>query len=327
MIYIFSQDVEYTTERVLDWIFCLGYSAKRINGSSIDKKGSVSIEIENNSNNIIEIDKQYIPQASIVGWYRRFGKPSLEKKILDSSIDSNFSNSILKSIKADRKVIKDFLISHANIDKWLTLPSLASMNKLKVLTLAKSQGFLIPPTLVCSSREALLSFFKKHNRVILKAISEAPLLSNFDEWHTYLTHEITEDFFDKVPTLFPPTCFQKMIEKIYEIRVFYLDEKCYSMAIFSQKDKTTSVDFRNYNVKKPNRNVPYKLPLEISNKIKNLMQVIGLNTGSIDLIKNKEGEYVFLEVNPVGQFGMVSRPCNYFLEKKVAEYLIKKENE
>ena len=34
-------------------------------------------------------------------------------------------------------------------------------------------------------------------------------------------------------------------------------------------------------------------------------------------------QYVFLEVNPEVQVGMVSYPCNYYLEKKLAEELIK----
>ena len=33
-------------------------------------------------------------------------------------------------------------------------------------------------------------------------------------------------------------------------------------------------------------------------------------------------EFVFLEVNPVGQFGWVSKNCNYYLEKKIALKLI-----
>jgi hypothetical protein len=33
-------------------------------------------------------------------------------------------------------------------------------------------------------------------------------------------------------------------------------------------------------------------------------------------------ELVFLEINPVGQFGMVSHPCNYYLEKRIAQNLI-----
>ncbi|HEY0036114.1 MAG TPA: hypothetical protein VGB66_05465, partial [Longimicrobium sp.] len=48
-----------------------------------------------------------------------------------------------------------------------------------------------------------------------------------------------------------------------------------------------------------------------------------MRTGSIDLIRTRDGRHVFLEVNPAGQFGMVSHPCNYGLEKKVAEYLIR----
>ncbi|WP_447951552.1 hypothetical protein [Chryseobacterium koreense] len=52
-----------------------------------------------------------------------------------------------------------------------------------------------------------------------------------------------------------------------------------------------------------------------------------LATCSIDMIVNKDWEYYFLEINPVGQFGMISNPCNYFLEKKLAELLLKNHNE
>ena len=52
------------------------------------------------------------------------------------------------------------------------------------------------------------------------------------------------------------------------------------------------------------------------------MQKLDLETGSIDLIKSTNGEYYFLEINPNGQFGMTSYPCNYNLEEKVALKLI-----
>jgi len=35
----------------------------------------------------------------------------------------------------------------------------------------------------------------------------------------------------------------------------------------------------------------------------------------LDLIYSKENEYAFLEINPVGQFGMVSYLCNYHLRQ------------
>ena len=90
------------------------------------------------------------------------------------------------------------------------------------------------------------------------------------------------------------------------------------MAIFSQLDDKTKLDYRNYNREKPNRNVPFKLPDKIKNQILDFINITRLNTGSIDLIYSKENDFVFLEVNPVGQFGWVSKYCNYYLEKKVA---------
>jgi D-alanine-D-alanine ligase-like ATP-grasp enzyme len=53
------------------------------------------------------------------------------------------------------------------------------------------------------------------------------------------------------------------------------------------------------------------------------MRLTNLDCGSIDLIYSTDEKYYFLEVNPVGQFGMVSYPCNYQLEKKIAIELIK----
>jgi D-alanine-D-alanine ligase-like ATP-grasp enzyme len=51
------------------------------------------------------------------------------------------------------------------------------------------------------------------------------------------------------------------------------------------------------------------------------MKELNLNSGSIDFIKTKSGQYVFLEVNPVGQFGMTSYPCRYGIEKEMALFL------
>ena len=82
------------------------------------------------------------------------------------------------------------------------------------------------------------------------------------------------------------------------------------------------MDFRHYDFDIPNRSVPFQLPHLIEKKIHKLFKALGLNTGSVDLIKSQKGEFVFLEINPMGQFGMVSYPCNYQLEKKVFEFMI-----
>ena len=68
--------------------------------------------------------------------------------------------------------------------------------------------------------------------------------------------------------------------------------------------------------------MPYKLPLLVEKKLNRLMRKLKLNTGSIDLIKSIDNQYIFLEVNPSGQFGMVEDACNYNLHELVAASLI-----
>ncbi len=121
-----------------------------------------------------------------------------------------------------------------------------------------------------------------------------------------------EDFFT--------TFFQQKIEKDFEIRSFYLNRKVWSMAIFSQNDDQTKVDYRRYNKVKPNRNVPYNLPKDIEEKIIVLMDKLDLTSGSLDFIKSDD-KFYFLEVNAVGQFGNVSFYCNYGLDYEIATSL------
>ena len=86
------------------------------------------------------------------------------------------------------------------------------------------------------------------------------------------------------------------------------------MAIFSQNDTQTEVDFRHYNNKTPIGLFHTNYPKPLKQKLKKkLMKLLNLTTGSIDMILTKKKEYVYLEVNPVGQYDMVSVPCNYYL--------------
>jgi glutathione synthase/RimK-type ligase-like ATP-grasp enzyme len=50
---------------------------------------------------------------------------------------------------------------------------------------------------------------------------------------------------------------------------------------------------------------PHNLPDEISKKVINLVHRLGLNFGAIDIILTPDQRYVFLEVNPNGQWGWV----------------------
>lgn len=196
-----------------------------------------------------------------------------------------------------------------------------SVNKLIVLEHAKSCGMNIGNTLIISQKDTLGELLQKEIVIITKPLGQGVYRLNKDIGYYTYVNEINSNNMDEIPETFFPSCIQYKVEKKYELRIFFLNGKCYSMAIFSQEESSTSVDFRSPNSGKPLRHVPYNLPEKEVNKIRELMSILNLNTGSIDMIVDIYGNYIFLEVNPVGQFSMTSYPCNYYLEKKIAEYL------
>ncbi len=67
--------------------------------------------------------------------------------------------------------------------------------------------------------------------------------------------------------------------------------------------------------------LPFKIPLDLKNKLRKLINYLGLKTGSIDLLVRNDGSFVFLEINPSGMFSQLSRKCNFGIEWEIIKYL------
>jgi ATP-GRASP peptide maturase of grasp-with-spasm system len=285
---------------------------------------SLEIELINSKLKIKYKKFEIQPEEINCIWYRRWSDRNYKHFFQNPDIGLPIIDKLTNYQSSNKKELKNILVHYLKDKNWLSHPSNSSLNKLIVLTEASKLGLQIPDTKICSSKNVLINFFNTHKEIISKDLHNTLAFNDDSNFYNSVTKKVSKNFISKLPRNFTPSLFQKLIKKKYEIRSFYLDKTCYSMAIFSQNDNQTKVDFRNYNEDKPNRYVPYILPKNIELKITQLMQKLDLNTGSIDLIKDLDGNYVFLEINPVGQFGMVSEPCNYYLEKIIAEYLINK---
>ena len=191
--------------------------------------------------------------------------------------------------------------------------------KLSNLLLAQSLGLKIPETEVFNAYKVGGKKISPVNK-ISKAITNIYRVRTEEKLQegpgTFRLKELP-----KRSQYFTPSLLQKEVIKDFEIRSVYLLGSFYSMAIFSQNDEQTKLDYRNYNRTKPNRNIPFSLPKSIESKLESIAQELGLKFCSFDLIRDKQGDYVFIEVNPEGQIGWVSRNCNYHIEFKIAEYL------
>jgi ATP-GRASP peptide maturase of grasp-with-spasm system len=317
MILILSQSYEQSTDNVMDWLQYRNASFIRINSVDFYFNGHANLAISNSGTNLLIQDINDNKFKCV--WLRRWGIGDNEIKLHTKS--PNAQNTIIdikKLVRNEFTSLKNFLFLRWRDKKWLTHPTQNTVNKLSVLQTAVDVGLVIPTTNIgiCLDKTA--------NKYITKAIGEMDAIAfNKSLCLSYTTVINSNELSSKNKVL---SLTQNLIEKKYEIRAFFFYGKFYSMAIFSQEDSQTQVDFRRYNNVKPNRTVPFNLPKNVEEKLTLLMARINLDHGSIDMIVSTEGEFVFLEVNPVGQFGMVSEPCNYYLEELFASKLINLNN-
>jgi glutathione synthase/RimK-type ligase-like ATP-grasp enzyme len=57
------------------------------------------------------------------------------------------------------------------------------------------------------------------------------------------------------------------------------------------------------------------------------MGKFGLLFGSLDFILTPSGEYVFLEINPVGEWGMLEKDLDLPIASAIADALLQRKNE
>jgi ATP-GRASP peptide maturase of grasp-with-spasm system len=319
MILIKSIEDDLSTNDVVKWILHLNETFHRLNNISditniryINK--SFIIEYDTNKSIDFKSIKSY--------WYRRGDFRNRNDYLLTKN--EKFDNYHLQHLKIEHKSLSNYLIDYIKNNIYSIGDSKLgiNINKCIVLDKAKSCGLNVPDFIITTKKSDVEKFKQTNTYIITKAINNTFYFFNNGESFITYTERITNEILKKIPNTFSTSFFQKEIPKSFEVRTFYVKGLFYSMAIFSQKDNKTKVDFRKYNHSLPNRNVPFKLPTEIESKINNLMIELNLESGSIDFIYGKDRKFYFLEVNPIGQFGMVSYQCNYQLEKRIAELLI-----
>jgi ATP-GRASP peptide maturase of grasp-with-spasm system len=332
LILILSQSsLEPTTEEVMDWLWALGGSCVRLNGDDLEGRSALRFEIDGDRASLVVTSEDGDLPLSEVGavWFRRwmFERRHEAVDLMERPAADNHTlhYQFRRHLNLESRRLSDFVYSSLADRPWLSHPRRSNLNKLDVLQRAARAGLATPATLVTTEREALRRFCLERGPVITKPIGEVDAFLDGEVSHYLYTTALDLAEIDELPARFAPSLFQEQVAKAYELRVFHLAGELHAMAIFSQNDAQTRTDFRQYNRQRPNRNVPYRLPPETAASLRRLMDDLGLETGSIDLLATPEGREVFLEVNPVGQFGMVSKPCNYQLERKVAELLLRKE--
>lgn len=250
-------------------------------------------------------------------WYRRPSDAIAHEEITDTGHQQFVQDECNYTLNGLYRSIENVI--------WVSHPDALQAAKYKAqqLYLARRLGFTVPETLITNDPNAFRDFFSRHhNRVIVKIAGRGPTTLQPDQiiYTTLLTAASLEHAEE---IRFAPHLFQQYIEKQYEVRVTVIGDKIFAVRIDSQKNESTRVDWRHYDF----ANTPHTamtLPPEVEERCLTMVARYGLMFGAIDLIVTPDNKWVFLEINPNGQWLWLEELTGLPMTDALIEILTKK---
>ena len=238
---------------------------------------------------------------------------------------------------AEREFVRDE-VTHTLRGLWYSLdvywmsfpPNIQKAGyKPEQLKRARNLGFDVPRTVITSDPDKVREFYDLcHGEVVYKAISNGmyhetdPATGESRGKAIYSTPIQGKHLSILENAHVSPAMFQEYIQKHSEFRVTIIGDDLFVAEIDSQAQERTRYDWRHYDV--PMLISEGMLPGEIADRCFELVRSYDLNFGALDLILTPDGRYVFLEINPNGQWLWVqSRLPDLKMKEAMAACLIR----
>jgi len=199
---------------------------------------------------------------------------------------------------------------------WINDPARddAAARKVWQLDVAHACGLAIPRTLVTNDPARARAFAEGLGveRTIYKAFQGSE-----DAWRE--TRLLKPGELDQIDLVrHAPVIFQEYVPADADLRVTIVGDRIFPAAIQSRED-AYAVDFRMD--MGGARIAPCALPAPVETGLRRLMARLGLVYGAIDLRRTPEGEHVFLEINPAGQWLFVEDHTGQLIAQALAAQL------
>jgi glutathione synthase/RimK-type ligase-like ATP-grasp enzyme len=183
-------------------------------------------------------------------------------------------------------------------------PAVIRRAELKAAQLATAGrlGFELPPTLITTDPAAFRAFYRQHGGNVISKLPSSMLYQHTGSTFNRYTQVVsTREVACASALRRAPVIFQAYVPKRLELRVTVVGAAVFAAEIHSQHTRRTRHDWRRYDhYETPVR--PHTLPDGVAGLCRRLVAALGLSYGAIDLVLTPDGRYVFLEINPNGQY-------------------------
>jgi hypothetical protein len=254
-------------------------------------------------------------------WYRRPGVPCASERVLGPDTRTAVSQMAARALDD---------VWHCVRCSWVPARPdvlLAGGRKLFQLRTAMEVGLVVPPTLITNDPAAFIRFYRQHDgHLVSKRLPGSLLDAEGGDFCRYTEAVATRDIGYAQAVSLCPAIFQAEVPKRLEVRVTIVGDQVFAVEIDSQATNHTRGDWRRYD----HLHTPYRvhtLPDQIEARCLALTKLLGLRFNTLDLILRPDGEYVFIEMNPNGQYLWTEIATRLPISDAVADLLVSADTE
>ena len=307
----------FTVDRVAEALSRRGAHPFRLDTDRFPMAVKLVAKISNSGLNYrLDYGEQSISTEQVLAvWMRRIWQPHLSKDLAPQ-----FQAGCIQESSAALHGFLDNLQEARWLDDLQRIEQ--AENKLRQLKVARKVGLRIPRTLVTNNPQEVREFFPAvEGKMIAKLLTPLSTSMKGSSFFLYTNTVKAEDLLEAEALCYSPMIFQEQIPKRRELRVVFVEGNLFVGALDSSRYSATTMDWRRAtSAESPWE--PDELPDEVVRGLNALMTKLGLGFGAIDLIETPDGEYVFLEVNPTGEWGMLERDLHYSISGAIADALL-----
>ena len=319
MILVVTEPDDVTASHVIGKLLSRGADVARFDPAHFPSRASVSIAIDpaHRASATLAIDNATIQLHRLDAlWFRRPRLPVPHDEIRNAEVRAYLEAECAQYLQDVWNLLDCRFLPAA--------PWAIARAELKAsqLALARSVGFELPPTLVSNSPDAFLDFHLAHGGQVISKIPGPAFNRHLSERFARYTEVVARQDLGYADSVrFGPAIFQAYVPKRVELRITVVGAQVFAAEIHSQASRRTQHDWRRYDLDHT-RHLPHALPAEVEHCCVRLVERLGLCYGAIDMVLTPDGRYVFLEINPNGQFLWIEKLTGLPISDAICDLLM-----
>ncbi|HYI07510.1 MAG TPA: MvdD family ATP-grasp ribosomal peptide maturase [Thermoanaerobaculia bacterium] len=249
-------------------------------------------------------------------WHRRWNTAG--------QLSSTLSGDVLRGAERESEMSLEGVIAALPCFHFDDPPATErARNRTLQLEIAAEIGLDTPRTLTTNDPRAALDFYEEcGGNLVVKMMSSFGIPDAEGHDQVVMTNLVTREHLARIDSLaLCPMTFQERVAKALELRITIVGHEVFAGAIDSTRDAKAATDWRRATDALRSHWTPYELPPSLRAGLIALLDRLEMNYGAIDVIVTPDGRYVFLEVNPVGQFGWIEESIGYPIASAIAGLL------